>query len=128
MDETRLGLVRPLLSESEKSTSGEVMIGVGPDPFEYDPAPSSSRTSSTSTDSPVPNWMLGEVLLEAGSVTVMTAVRKEARQSFNSCCSGSSAQFSRNSFRQILQVLDESGLKLISSLRSRRLFEAAAKN
>ena len=80
MDETRLGLVRPLLSESEKSTSGEVMIGVGPDPFEYDPAPSSSRTSSTSTDSPVPNWMLGEVLLEAGSVTVMTAVRKEARQ------------------------------------------------
>ena len=84
MDETRLGLVRPLLSESEKSTSGEVMIGVGPDPFEYDPAPSSSRTSSTSTDSPVPNWMLGEVLLDAGSVTVMTAVRKEARQSFNS--------------------------------------------
>ena len=84
MDETRLGLVRPLLSESEKSTSGEVMIGVGPDPFEYDPAPSSSRTSSTSTDSPVPNWMLGEVLLEAGSVTVMTAVRKEARQSFSS--------------------------------------------
>jgi len=55
MEDTRLGLVNPLLSESEKSTSGDVTIGVGPDPLEYDPDPSSSRTSSTSTVSPVPN-------------------------------------------------------------------------
>ncbi len=55
MEETRLGLVNPLFSVSEKSTSGgDVIMGVGPDPFEYDPVPSSSRTSSTSTDSPVP--------------------------------------------------------------------------
>jgi len=34
MEETRFGLVNPLFSESESSMSGEVMIGVGPDPLE----------------------------------------------------------------------------------------------